>query len=42
MNISRQLTLSGQNGVLSARAAMGKDTPLELVVSNDGTPPPTT
>ena len=33
------LSLSGQNGVLSARAAMGKDTPLELVVSNDGSAP---
>ncbi len=33
------LNLSGQNGVLSARAAMGKDTPLELVVSNDGSAP---
>ena len=33
------LSLSGQNGVLSARAAMGKDTPLELVVANDGSAP---
>ena len=33
------LSLSGQDGILSARAAMGKDTPLELVVGNDGSAP---